>query len=127
MINTKLNALFRSWRDEMTQNDDLGFCEDGLIYRSGQESTLWQNSKRKILFLLKENNDNDGQDVREWTGSINGHSPNGLFYNRLSAWLYGLTNYTHTAYPAIEEVFDAKNQMKALSEYPYAYVNVKKK
>ena len=127
MINTKLNALFQYWKDGMMQNGDHGFCEDGLIYRNGKESLLWQNSKRKILFLLKENNDNDGQDVREWTGSINGYSPNGLFYNRLSAWLYGLTNYTDTSYPAIEEAFDAKNQMKALSEYSYAYVNVKKK
>ena len=127
MINTKLNALFQSWKNDMTQNGDIGFCEDGLIYRNGNENKLWQDSKRKILFLLKENNDNDGQDVREWTGSINGYSPNGLFYNRLSAWLYGLTNYTTNSYPTIEDAFNAKNQMKALSEYPYAYVNVKKK
>jgi len=127
MINSKLNKLFQSWKKEMEENSDIGFCEDGLIYRDGQESALWQNSKRRILFLLKENNDNDGQDVREWTGSINGHSPNGLFYNRLSAWLYGLMNYTDTSYPPIEEAFHLTNQMKALSEYPYAYVNVKKK
>ncbi len=115
MINSKLNKLFQSWKKEMEENSDIGFCEDGLIYRDGQESALWQNSKRRILFLLKENNDNDGQDVREWTGSINGHSPNGLFYNRLSAWLYGLMNYTDTSYPPIEEAFHLTNQMKALS------------
>lgn len=127
MINTKLNKLFRSWKKGMEDYGDLGFCEDGLIYRNGNEDALWRNSGRKILFLLKENNDNDGQDVREWTGTINGHSPNGLFFNRLSAWLYGLMNYTDNNYPPIEEAFDSQNQMKALSKYPYAYVNVKKK
>lgn len=127
MINTKLNLLFQSWKNEMINNGDIGFCEDGLIYRNGNEDSLWNNTNRKILFLLKENNDNDGQDVREWTGSINGYSPNGLFYNRLSAWLYGLTNYMNNSYPTIEDAFKATNQMKALSEYPYAYVNVKKK
>ncbi len=127
MINTKLNLLFQSWKNEMIHNGDIGFCEDGLVYRNGNEVELWNNANRKILFLLKENNDNDGQDVREWTGSINGYSPNGLFYNRLSAWLYGLTNYTNNSYPTIEDAFKATNQMKALSEYPYAYVNVKKK
>ena len=127
MINTKLDTLFVDWKKEMEKNGDFGFCKDGLVYRNGKEDTLWQNSKRRILFLLKENNDNDGQDVREWTGTINGHSPNGLFFNRLSAWLYGLMNYTNISYPSLEEAFDTQNQMKALSEYPYAYVNVKKK
>ena len=127
MINTKLDTLFQTWKKEMEQNGDFGFCEDGLIYRDGKDDILWENSKRKILFLLKENNNNDGQDVREWTGTINGYSPNGLFYNRLSAWLYGLTNYTENNYPSIAEAFDNTNQMKALSTYPYAYVNIKKK
>ena len=127
MINTRLNNLFQGWKKEMEDNGDLGFCQDGLIYRNGEEDRLWKNSKRRILFLLQENNDNDGQDVREWTGSINGYSPNGLFFNRLSAWLYGLMNYTDNSYPSIEDAFNPENQMKALSEYPYAYVNVKKK
>lgn len=126
MINTQLNTLFEDWKQAMLRNGDKGFCYDGLINRNGQEDTQWQSARRRILFLLKEQNDNDGEDVREWTGSINGISPNGNFFNRLSAWLYGLTNLTTSSYPPMEDAFNPINQMKALSEYPYAYVNVKK-
>lgn len=126
MINAQLNILFEDWKQAMLRNGDKGFCYDGLIYCNGHEDAQWHNAGRRILFLLKEQNDNDGEDVREWTGSINGISPNGNFFNRLSAWLYGLTNLTTSGYPSIEEAFNPINQMKALSEYPYAYVNVKK-
>lgn len=126
MINEQLNELFSEWKNAMLQNGHQGFCYDGLIYRKGKEDLLWRNSKRRIVFLLKEQNDNDGEDVREWSGSINGLTPNGNFFNRLSAWLYGLTHITASTYPSLDEAFDPHNQMKALQEYPYAYVNVKK-
>ncbi len=126
MINKKLDLLFTSWKKEMEKNGHEGFCYDGLIYRGGQEDELWASAPRKILFLLKEQNDNDGEDVREWSGSINGKSPYRNFYNRISAWLYGLTHATKAGYLSASEAFDAGNQMKALSSYPYAYVNLKK-
>lgn len=125
-INNQLDILFEEWKTTMEKNGDRGFCYDGLIYRQGKEDVLWKQSSRRILFLLKEQNDNDGEDVREWTGSINGVSPNGNFFNRLSAWLYGLTHITSSTYPPLSEAFDTTNQMKALREYPYAYVNLKK-
>lgn len=126
MINEKLNSLFECWKAEMNKAGHRGFCYDGLIYRNGEENKIWKNSTRRIVFLLKEQNDNDGEDVREWSGSINGFSPNNRFYNRLSAWLYGLTHATATGYPARSLAFDNHTQMKALSSYPYAYVNLKK-
>lgn len=127
MINTKLDNLFLRWKTEMEKDGVLGFSEDGLMYRNGQEDRLWSESPRKIAFLLKENNNNDGEDVRHWSGSINGYSPNGLFFNRISAWLYGITHLEGNSYPSIEDAFNPTNQMKALQELPYAYVNVKKK
>lgn len=126
MINEKLNTLFDEWKTIMNRNGDKGFCYDGLIYRGGKEDSLWLQSNRRIVFLLKEQNDNDGEDVREWTGSINGCTPNGNFFNRISAWLYGLTHVTDSGYPSMNEAFNPEIQMKVLSEYPYAYVNVKK-
>ncbi len=127
MINTKLDELFQRWRTEMEKDGVSGFSEDGLMYRNGHEDQLWNDSPRKIAFLLKENNNNDGEDVRAWSGSINGHSPNGLFFNRIAAWLYGITYLKDTCYPSIADAFNSSNQMKALQELPYAYVNVKKK
>ncbi len=126
MINKQLNALFEEWKRQMQRNGDHGFCYDGLIYRDGREETLWKNAKRRIVFLLKEQNDNDGEDVREWTGSINGVSPHRPFFHRISAWLYGLTHVTSSGYPTLEEAFNPITQMMALREYPYAYVNLKK-
>ena len=125
-INEKLDSLFSEWKQAMERNGDKGFCYDGLIYRNGREDALWNASKRRIVFLLKEQNYNDGEDVREWTGSINGISPNGNFFHRLSAWLYGLSHVTPQGYPPLDEAFRNDVQMKALREYPYAYVNIKK-
>lgn len=126
MINTDLNNLFKSWQQSMLRNGHEGFCYDGLIYRGGAEDNLWRSSKRRIVLILKEQNDNDGADVREWSGSLNGQSPYRNFFNRIAAWLYGLTNATPTSYPELEVAFDSKNQMEALSKYPYAYINIKK-
>lgn len=126
MINTEISALFDEWKKAMQENGDKGFCYDGLIYRDGREDSLWKQSKRRIVFLLKEQNDNDGEDVREWSGSINGVTPNGNFFHRLSAWIFGLSHLTSHSYPSREEAFSTQNQMKVLKEYPYAYVNVKK-
>jgi len=50
-------TAFLSWKTEMKRAGHYGFCFDG------------KNSSRRIVFLLKEQNDNDGEDVREWSGS----------------------------------------------------------
>lgn len=126
MINEKLDILFSEWKYQMQRNGDKGFCYDGLIYRDGNEDKLWNAASRRIVFLLKEQNDNDGEDVREWTGSINGISPNGNFFHRLAAWLYGLSHVSAHGYPPLSEAFRNDVQMRVLSQYPYAYVNLKK-
>ena len=61
MINAQLNTLFEDWEKAMLRNGDKGFCYDGLINRNGQEDAQWQSARRRILFLLKEQNDNDGK------------------------------------------------------------------
>jgi hypothetical protein len=126
MINQKLDSIFTRWKIEMNEAGYAGFCYDGLIHRNGKEDEQWENSQRKIVFLLKEQNNNDGEDVREWSGSKNGSSPYGNFYHRLSVWLYGLTHTTSAGYPSQQIAFDNHNRMLALSTYPYAYINLKK-
>jgi hypothetical protein len=126
MINEKLDNLFKGWKIEMNKAGYGGFCYDGLIYRNGREDEQWEISRRKIVFLLKEQHNNDGEDVREWSGSRNDSNPYGNFYHRLSAWLYGLSHTTSKGYPPQRIAFDNHNRMLALSTYPYAYMNIKK-
>ncbi|OQA84751.1 MAG: hypothetical protein BWY27_01438 [Bacteroidetes bacterium ADurb.Bin234] len=98
-IEEKENELFTLWESEFEKNGDSGFCRDGLIFNgalynedqnrhSGNQEEIWSKAKRKIVFFMKEANDNEGEDYREWwlyarTGK--------MFFRMIYSWLNGLT------------------------------------
>ena len=76
-IQEKEDELFERWKVAFEKNGDTGFCADGLIFNgelfnnsknslSGNQEELWNNAKRKVLFFMKDPNDNEGEDYREW-------------------------------------------------------------
>lgn len=96
------NQLFDKWENEFNINGDLGFCRDGLIFNGkctendgywntafGNQEDLWNDAKRKILFFMKEPNDNPDNDYREW--GLEGTTKH-AFFKFIFSWLNGLTN-----------------------------------
>ena len=118
MVNEELDELFAEWKEQMEADGHKGFCADGLIHQKGKEEISWITANRRVVFLLKESWNSDGGDIREWSGTLNEETPHGLFYNRISAWLYGINKATSNAYPPIESAFFPKIQLKALRNYP---------
>jgi hypothetical protein len=76
-IKDREDKLFELWVKEFNENGDTGFCSDGLINNgelcnnsnnreSGNQEELWNNAKRKVLFFMKDPNNNEGEDYRCW-------------------------------------------------------------
>jgi len=98
-IQDKENELFGRWDEAFKKNGDTGFCADGLIFNgelfnnsqnrfSGNQEELWNNAKRKVLFFMKDPNDNGGEDYREW-GLY--QKTSSTFFRFIYSWLNGLS------------------------------------
>lgn len=125
MINEDLDSLFEDWKVQMEANGEPNFCTDGVIRQLGKEEVHWLLAKRKVVFLLKEPWSSNLTDIREWSGQMDPTAPEG-FYDRISAWLYGINKATPTSYPDLETAFYPKIQLKALRNYAHAFVHIKK-
>jgi len=80
---------------------------------------LWRQSDRRVLFLLKEPNRNDGEDYKDWDWSLNHET----FGNILAYWLDGLMRTTSTNQIHYNELSCRADIFK---KYPLAIVNAKK-
>jgi len=124
----KMKALFKEWK-ESKRHAGGNFIEDGVI-----DKNKWEQSKLKVLFLLKEayKTDNWGKEkplnlcnhIREWEG------PKYKIWHTVSQWAYGLHKLDETRDVVLfpEEEKD-KDQIKTgLRDalFASAVVNIKK-
>ena len=69
--------LRERWLKSYPDDERKAFCFDGLCYNGeiyndgknahqGNEEKLWNNTDRRILFLMKDTNNNSDSDYREW-------------------------------------------------------------
>lgn len=73
-IENDLDALFVEWKSKMKEQDSTShFTRDGLMYNKnplGQNEEAWFSSRNRILFLLKDQNQDGAEkwdeDIREW-------------------------------------------------------------
>lgn len=127
-IQEKEDELFERWKVAFEKNGDTGFCADGLIFNgelfnnsknrfSGNQEELWSNAKRKVLFFMKDPNDNEGEDYREW-GLY--QKTSSIFFRFIYSWLNGLSTISSqsTIPPMIKELDRT---------LPLCIVNAKKK
>ena len=79
-IRDKENQLFKEWKKVRT-----GFVRDGVVSEHD-----YQTSSLKIVFILKEANDQDGggSDLREFL--LKGARP--ATWNNLTRWVHGMRN-----------------------------------
>lgn len=73
-IENDLDDLFVEWKSKMKEQDSTShFTRDGLMYNKhplGQNEEAWFSSRNRILFLLKDQNQDGAEkwdeDIREW-------------------------------------------------------------
>lgn len=121
-----LEQLRNSYPEELKEK----IVEDGLCWaaisnempdtsRRNWPECLWTDSSRRVLFLLKEPNGNEGEDYKDWDWS-NGTE---RFGNVLAYWLEGIMTTNVEYCPKYNEKSSRQNIFK---KYPLAITNLKK-
>ena len=64
----KEDALYEDWYNSYSAEEQKNFCFDGLMFGRNDdrnaEAEKWLKAKRRVLFLMKDTNDNPGDDIR---------------------------------------------------------------
>lgn len=140
-FNKELDDLFIEWEDESGKNGLTGFCRDGLMLKGeffqnenahwgrteGNENELWYKAEKRILFLMKDTNENPGQDMRTWIGRQHPTRITNRFFKNIALWFYGLITFTKDGhYKSFNEANDVDKYSKSFDDFPLAIVNCKK-
>lgn len=150
-LNGELNNGIERWKDSyQDENINDKFCLDGLVVKYKNEESgydinqKWLESKRKIMFILKDCPDgwsydarrllvgsqNDDKSLKNAIKTRNLKGRTGFFKN-IALLLYGLYNLTEEN-KGKEEIKDIKSVgnrnkiIEAFNEIPFAYVESKK-
>ena len=127
--NEKLNVLFEKWKAKSIENgEEKAFCEDGLMYKYGHDKNyvdeLWDKSKKRILFLLKDPIEDSG-DSRLWLNEPENQQLRPIIMKKLAYILYGLSTVKDGQ---VTDFWDITHEqlVKSFNEIPFAYVESKK-
>jgi len=144
--NKEIDKVLDEWEKESQLKGYKGFCRDGLMYKGdiwnifsekeqkefwgrnrGNEDELWKNSRKKIMFLMKDTNGNPNQDYREWLGRQNKTIITHKFFKNIALWLLGLNSMQDDGkYIPFEKANVPEIFSKAFDEMPFAIINTKK-
>lgn len=131
-INAQLDKLFEKWQKE--QNLEF-FVKDGLMRKIGKTDSVleneWINSSRRILFLLKDQNQKNGkwsEDSRDWiTTNEDTANIKQRFIHNIANLFYGLSHITTDE--NCQVLYDELNEEKVKTHFntaPFAFVESKK-
>jgi hypothetical protein len=115
----KLQNTYSPEEQELLVQD--GLCTTAITNKQAgiDAEALWTQSKKRVMFLLKEPNGNPGEDYRDWDWSANTE----LFGNVLAYWLEGLNIVDKDNLPIYDNLSWRKDIME---QYPLVIVNLKK-
>ena len=132
----QLDELFKEW---LKQNADKvnaeGFCKDGIMLKAYKAEksidTLWDESSRRVMFVLKDKNTPDGGDTRLWfLDGVHGEEVRNLrggdvaktgFLPNIARILYGLTMETIGF-----DQLDMNKVIEVWNTIPFAFMEAKK-
>ena len=127
--NEKLNILFEKWEAKSIENsEEKAFCRDGLMYKYGHDKNyvdeLWDKSKKRIMFLLKDPIEDSG-DSRLWLDEPENQQLRPIIMKKLAYILYGLSTVKDGK---TVDFWDITHEqlVKSFNEIPFAYVESKK-
>ena len=130
IFNERENDLYNRWYESYSKELQELFCFDGLLYYRNPECDdvfseveKWENSKRKVLFLMKDTNGNPGDDYRWWKEF---YFIRGKFFQNIFKCLWALNKVTANYKPNFDESKTMEEYTAEAMQYPIAIVNVKK-
>jgi hypothetical protein len=132
-IHEQEDLLNEDWKQSCSLEEQEKFCFDGLCRNGeitsdgynaciGNEEELWNSSKRKIVFLMKDTNGNNDSDYRDWPW----RKINYTFFANIFRWLEGLSKVTKDYLPSWDNGGYTPDYCKVVMTYPLAIVNCKK-
>ena len=140
--NQRLDELFCRWMGSLSEEEQLLFCKDGLLIKSDRPSEFvdeqWGKARRRVLFLLKDKNTPDGDDIRLWlVDERNGKNNRRLagggvgrtgFLPNLARLLYGLLVTEKDVRMGFEEVKKSRmGEVRTIwNTEPFGFVESKK-
>lgn len=118
--NKKLDELFERWTENLSEEQKALFCKDGLMLKAGEpEDSVdekWDKAKRRIIFIVKDKNTPDGDDIRRWL--VEG--PHAKNSRNLSGGIVGkrgfLPNIALILYGLLKDQRDIRIGFKEVSE-----------
>ncbi len=127
--NEKLNILFEKWEAKSIENgEEKAFCRDGLMYKYGHDKNyvdeLWDKSKKRILFLLKDPI-HDTVDSRDWLNYEENQQLQSSFIKKLAYVLYGLSTVKDGKTADFGDITH-EQLVEGFNEIPFAFVESKK-
>lgn len=136
-FNCQLDQLFEEWISSYPEDQRYLFCKDGLMLKAGGDADvneLWQNAKRRILFILKDNPDGWGNDTRLWLQNFdNANIKLNRFLQTIADIFYALLNLKPTTSSRNELGYNRvhnslrKEVIRAFAfSAPFAFIEAKK-
>ena len=142
--NALLDTLFENWMETLDEEQKKLFCKDGLIIIPDKKENpeyvneKWEHSPRRVMFILKDKNTPDGDDIRRWLiDEKNGENNRNLsggkdgqtsFLPNIAKMLYGLLTTGKGNRPNFDSV--TKNNMDEVRKFwnskPFVLIEAKK-
>ena len=126
----KEEDLYRRWLESYSETERMMFCKDGLCTGRcegfEEEMKKWCHSRLRVVFVLKDTNNNPNQDYREWKFEdyADGGRPVHRSFIVLMKWLYGLNTTNETSLSNVD--INREQVIEKTRKYPLAIVNMKK-
>ena len=140
--NGLLDALFENWMGTLDEEQKKLFCKDGLIIIPDKKENpeyvneKWEHSPRRVMFILKDKNTPDGDDIRRWLiDEKNGENNRNLFGGivgkgclpNIAKILYGLLTAEKDKRPNFDSVTNNMNDVRKFwNSKPFALIEAKK-
>lgn len=129
--NKELDKLFIEWTEKsIANNHGSELSKDGILLKPNgcNVNQLWENSTKRIMFLLKDQPNGGGDDIRNWLVlpednkfAVKNRMCKGMFLNRLATLFYCLFNDRRDHWNVKKE-----DVVKCFNKEPFAFVEAKK-
>jgi hypothetical protein len=114
-----MDELFKEWRPLVLADSDH-FVEDGIICHE-----TWNSVNRRILFILKETNDYEGNISKLINDAVRVRPKSKLWlrptFHNIGRWAYGLLNF-----PEDVNSYKEANKERKKSLLSCSFINIKK-